>query len=238
MFISNNHPSFHLWWKVNFCCVTVFLTWYMIYQSPRPSNNYYVAVILCLIKSFVLKVHLNILINNIWLGLSLAKTGSKPFRCQPHRVIRHIQTICRLLLKICLSLYDLFVGLTLKGLRASILTNSGIFCIAVMLFPLEPMLLFIEIFITLLFLDFKLFFLSVLCFIFKSLVLLHYFKVIKEFTFLIYLSMPIDNLTWQARVFHSSKPLFKKKKRYASIFTPSCHTLFIFILDFHFNSAS
>ena len=40
-----------------------------------------------------------------------------------------------------------------------------------------------------------------------------YFKVIKEFTFLIYLSMPIDNLTWQARVatFNSSKPLFKTK---------------------------
>ena len=44
-------------------------------------------------------------------------------------------------------------------------------------------------------------------------VLLHYFEVIKEFTFLIYLSMPIDNLTWQARVgiFNSSKPLFKTK---------------------------
>ena len=52
-----------------------------------------------------------------------------------------------------------------------------------------------------------------LCFSYKSLVLLHYFKVIKEFTFLIYLSMPIDNLTWQARVgtFNSSKPLFKTK---------------------------
>ena len=52
-----------------------------------------------------------------------------------------------------------------------------------------------------------------LCFSYKSLVLLHYFKVIKEFTFLIYLSMPIDNPTWQARVgtFNSSKPLFKTK---------------------------
>ena len=44
-------------------------------------------------------------------------------------------------------------------------------------------------------------------------VLLHYFKVIKEFTILIFLSMPIDNLTWQIRVliFNSSKPLFKTK---------------------------
>ena len=52
-----------------------------------------------------------------------------------------------------------------------------------------------------------------MCFSYKSLVLLYYFKVIKEFTFLIYLSMPIDNLTWQARAgtFNSSKPLFKTK---------------------------
>ena len=48
---------------------------------------------------------------------------------------------------------------------------------------------------------------------YKSLVLLQYFKVNKEFTFLIYLSIPIDNLNWQERVsiFNSSKPLFKTK---------------------------
>ena len=52
-----------------------------------------------------------------------------------------------------------------------------------------------------------------MCFIYKSLVLLHYFKVIKEFIFLSYLCRPIDNLTWQARVgiFNSSKPFFKTK---------------------------
>ena len=55
--------------------------------------------------------------------------------------------------------------------------------------------------------------LPVLCFSYKSLVLLHYFSVIKVFTFLIYLYMPIDNLIWHARVgiFNSSKPLFKTK---------------------------
>ena len=82
-----------------------------------------------------------------------------------------------------------------------------------MLFSLDQMLLFIEIYVTLLFANFKLIFLPVLCVSYKFLVLLHYFKVIKEFTFLIYLSMPIDNLTWQARVgtFNSSKPLLKTK---------------------------
>ena len=56
-------------------------------------------------------------------------------------------------------------------------------------------------------------FLSVLLFIYKLLVLLHHFKVIKEFKFLIYLSMPIYNLTQQVKVgiFNSSKPFFKTK---------------------------
>ena len=61
-------------------------------------------------------------IKNICLGLSLAKTGCKPFKRQPLRVVKHTQTICRLLLKICLNVYDLLVGLVIKGLRTSILT--------------------------------------------------------------------------------------------------------------------
>ena len=56
-------------------------------------------------------------------------------------------------------------------------------------------------------------FFTSIVFIYNSLVLLHYFKVIKKFTFLIYLSMPKDNLTWHERVgiFKSSKLLFKTK---------------------------
>ena len=52
-------------------------------------------------------------------------------------------------------------------------------------------------------------------FIYKSLVLLHYFKVIKELTFLIYPSMPIDNVTWQTRlgILNSSKSLFKTETK-------------------------
>ena len=55
--------------------------------------------------------------------------------------------------------------------------------------------------------------LTVLYFIYNSYVLLHYFKSIKDFTFFIYLSMPVGSITWQARVsiFNSSKPLFKTK---------------------------
>ena len=50
-------------------------------------------------------------------------------------------------------------------------------------------------------------------FSYKSLVLLHYFEVIREFTFLIYLFMSIDNLTWQARVgIPNSLKLFFKTK--------------------------
>ena len=44
---------------------------------------------------------------------------------------------------------------------------------------------------------------------------LHYFKVIKEYTFLTYLSIPIDNVTWQARVgiFNSLKSLLKTETK-------------------------
>ena len=58
-------------------------------------------------------------------------------------------------------------------------------------------------------------FVSVLWVIYKSLVLFHYFRVINEFTFLIYLSMPIDDVAWQARVdiFNSSKSIFKTKTK-------------------------
>ena len=76
-----------------------------------------------------------------------------------------------------------------------------------MLFSLDQMLLFIEIYATLLFPNFMLIFYQ-FCFGYKSLVFLHYFKVIKEFTFLIYLSMLIDN---------SSKPLLKTNLFFALI---------------------
>ena len=77
--------------------------------------------------------------------------------------------------------------------------------------------------------------LSVLCFIYKLLVLLHHLKVIKEFKFLIYLSMPIDNLTWQVRVgiFNSSKPFFKIKVKHRVLLQLLLHhtinTLYLFL---------
>ena len=58
-----------------------------------------------------------------------------------------------------------------------------------MTFSLDLMLLFIEIYVTLLFPNFKLIFYKFCIFFYKSLVSLHYFKVNKEFTFLIYLPM-------------------------------------------------
>ena len=65
-----------------------------------------------------------------------------------------------------------------------------------MLFSLDQMLLCIA------------FYLQVIGFI-------THFKVIKDFTFLIYLSMQIDSFTWQARVgiFNSSKSLLKTQIR-------------------------
>ena len=47
----------------------------------------------------------------------LAKTGCKPFKRQLHIVVKHTQTICRLLLKIYLSLYDLFWYASAKDIK-------------------------------------------------------------------------------------------------------------------------
>ena len=40
----------------------------------------------------------------------------KPFRHQPHNMVKHTQTISRLLPTNCLSVSENFVGLALKGL--------------------------------------------------------------------------------------------------------------------------
>ena len=41
---------------------------------------------------------------------------NQPFKRQPHRTAKHSQTISRLLPANCLSVFDHFVGLALKGL--------------------------------------------------------------------------------------------------------------------------
>ena len=91
--------------------------------------------------------------------MSLAKTGCKPFKHQLHRVVKHTQTICRILLKICLSLYDLFCGAGDKGLRTSILTfflTNALLMHCYYAFSLDQVLLFIEICVSLLFPNFEL----------------------------------------------------------------------------------
>ena len=40
-------------------------------------------------------------------------------KCQPHKMVKHTQTICLLLLTNCLSMFDHFVGLIFKGLTKS-----------------------------------------------------------------------------------------------------------------------
>ena len=42
----------------------------------------------------------------------------KPFKHQPHKLVRHFQAICRQIADELLSVFDHFVGLALKGLKA------------------------------------------------------------------------------------------------------------------------
>ena len=75
--------------------------------------------------------------------------------------------------EICLSVYDLFVGLRLKGLRTSILTffltNSIFDALLLCFFSLDLMLIFIEICVTFLFPNFKLIF-NQYCILFTSVI--------------------------------------------------------------------
>ena len=50
-------------------------------------------------------------------GFELVKTGCKTFKPQLHMVVKHTQTICLHLQKICLIVYDLFCGAGAKGIK-------------------------------------------------------------------------------------------------------------------------
>ena len=49
----------------------------------------------------------------------------QPFKRQPHKMVEHTQTIRRQFVDECLSVFDHFVGLTLKGLSCIDLTKSS-----------------------------------------------------------------------------------------------------------------
>ena len=160
---------------------------------------------LFLIKNRVLKVYLNILIKNIWLVLGLAQTDCKHFKRKLHRVVKHTQTISRqfLCVRFVWVCMTFSVGLVLKGLRMSIITFFiDIFLIDIMLWciaaSIDLMLLFIEIYVTLLFPNLKLNFLSVFFFYLQVIDFIPLFQVIKEFTFLIYLSIHADRQSYLA----------------------------------------
>ena len=44
--------------------------------------------------------------------------NNKPFKRQPHKMVKHTQAIRRLLPTNCLNEFDHFVGLALKGLKS------------------------------------------------------------------------------------------------------------------------
>ena len=52
-----------------------------------------------------------------WINGSLFVFRSEPFKCQPHETVKHTQTIRWMLPTNCLSVFDHFVELALKGLN-------------------------------------------------------------------------------------------------------------------------
>ena len=49
-------------------------------------------------------------------------TENEPFKRQPHKKVKHTQAICREHPSNCLSVFDHFGGLALKGLKFSMQT--------------------------------------------------------------------------------------------------------------------
>ena len=54
---------------------------------------------------------------NAWMSLGASEQFvTINLKHQPHKIVKHTKTICWLLLTNCLSVFDHFVGLALKGL--------------------------------------------------------------------------------------------------------------------------
>ena len=71
-----------------------------------------------------------------WCSTNIAKFSGKrhldftqPFKCQHHKMVKQTQTI----LKLCLSMFDHFVGLALKGLKLYVPTKTGVFNVNILL---------------------------------------------------------------------------------------------------------
>ena len=69
-----------------------------------------------------------------WIGFLMISGGQKlinllklsePFKRQPHKMVKHTQTIRRQKLTNCLSVFEHFVGLALKGLILEVRFGDG-----------------------------------------------------------------------------------------------------------------
>ena len=57
-------------------------------------------------------------------NLRLRSSQIQPFKHKPHKIVKHTQTIRRLLPTNCLSVLDHFVGLALKGLKEQLFATK------------------------------------------------------------------------------------------------------------------
>ena len=104
---------------------------YGIFRSPRQSRIVYwwhilqtTFVEMALIPFYHLRWVFFIWVSKSqWIKI-LIKTGFETFQRQPHKMVKHTQTIRRLFPMKCLSVFDHFVGLALKGLNNSYLILS------------------------------------------------------------------------------------------------------------------
>ena len=75
-----------------------------------------------------------------WCSTNIAKFSGKrqldftqPFKCQHHKMVKHTQAIRRQQPTNCLSMFDHFVGLALKGLKLYVPPKTGVFNVNILL---------------------------------------------------------------------------------------------------------
>ena len=69
---------------------------------------------------FVKDIRLNVFNSFLVLFMLLTRKNFLPLKRQPHKMVKHTQTIRWLLPTNCLSVFDHFVELALKGLKGAI----------------------------------------------------------------------------------------------------------------------
>ena len=107
-------------WPGNYCRELTFTYNYWTERKNPQNISSHGSLYLIFKKSIIKLFCFSYVVISVWC-LPNVYCLSQPFKRQPHKMAKHTQTICRLLPTNCLSVFNHFVRLALKGLTCIIL---------------------------------------------------------------------------------------------------------------------